>query len=109
MDGFHDVRVAELDGRMIALAQSPREEFPVIAGRLLQMEPAVPFVLHQPAHTVDELRIALVHGFDLVQHVRSPRLAPVLGLSAVVAAAAGRVRGGSALPRPRWWPTTSSG
>ncbi len=89
-DAFHNVRIAELDERMIAVAQFPREEFPVVAGRLLQMEPAIPFVLRQPARTIDELRLALVHALDLVQHVTAPHLAPVLGLSAVVAAAAGR-------------------
>lgn len=89
-DGFHEVRVAELDERMIALAQLPRDDVPIVADRLLRLDPAVPFVLHQPSRTVDELRIAVVHGLDLVQHITAPRLAPVLGLSAVVAAAAGR-------------------
>ncbi|MEZ3159497.1 helix-turn-helix domain-containing protein [Microbacterium sp. BWT-B31] len=89
-DGFHEVRVTEIDERMIALTQLPREELSSVTERLLDMDPTVPFVLHRPSRTVDELRIALVHGLDLVQHISEPLLAPTLGLSAVVAAAAGR-------------------
>ncbi|RGE21987.1 PucR family transcriptional regulator [Leucobacter sp. wl10] len=89
-NAFHDVRVAELDEHMIALAQFPRDDFSTVAGRILQMEPAVPLVLRQPSRTVDELRIALVHALDLVRHIDKPCSAPILGLSAVVAAAAGR-------------------
>ncbi|MGK0715896.1 PucR family transcriptional regulator [Leucobacter sp. W1153] len=89
-DSFHDVRVAELDDNLIALAQFPREEFAEISTRLLGIGPELPLVLHGPARTIDELRIALVHALDLVRHVTAPVRAPALGLSAVVAAAAGR-------------------
>ncbi len=87
---FHDVRVAELDDRLFALLQFPRGEFDEVTERLLGIETRLPLVLRAPTHTIDELRIALVHAIDLVKHVDRPTLAPVLGLSAVVAAAAGR-------------------
>ena len=89
-DTFHDVRVAELDEQLIALAQFPREEFSEVSERLLGIRPELPLVLRGPAHTIDELRLALVHALNLIRHVSAPVLAPVLGLSAVVAAAAGR-------------------
>lgn len=89
-DEFHDVRVAELDERLVALVQFPRGEHSSATDRLLAIKPALPLVLRGPVRTIDELRIALVHALDLVRHVEWPTLAPALGLSAVVAAAAGR-------------------
>ncbi|QIM15496.1 hypothetical protein G7067_02250 [Leucobacter insecticola] len=89
-DRFHDVRIAELDNQLIALVQFPREAFAEAMDGLLAVHPELPLVLRGPTHTIDELRIALVHALDLVHHVKRPVLAPVLGLSAVVAAAAGR-------------------
>lgn len=89
-DAFHDVRVAELDERLIAVAQFPREGFPEAAEQLLRTRPDLPLVFRGPTRTIDELRIALVHALDLVRHTDVPVMAPALGLSAVVAAAAGR-------------------
>lgn len=89
-DTFHDVRVAELDDQLIALAQFPRDGFDETVDRILAIRPELPLVLRGPTRTIDELRIALVHALDLIHHVTRPTLAPVLGLSAVVAAAAGR-------------------
>jgi len=89
-DSFGDVRVAEFDDRLFALAQLPRGEFAEVSERLLGVDPDLPLVLRSPAKTLDELRIALVHALDLVKHVSEPTLSPMLGLSSVVAAAAGR-------------------
>lgn len=87
---FHEVRVAEFDDRLFALAQHPREPFEDVAEQLLSVDAELPLVLRAPSLTLDELRLALVHATDLVKHVHRPTLAPTLGLSAVVAAAAGR-------------------
>ncbi|MFD5598458.1 PucR family transcriptional regulator [Leucobacter sp. NPDC058333] len=89
-DVFHDVRVAEIDDRLIALAQFPRESFAEASEQLLLIKPALPLVYRGPIRTIDELRISLVHALDLVHHTSKPVVAPALGLSAVVAAAAGR-------------------
>lgn len=89
-DTFHNVRVAELNDQLIALAQFPREGFDETVDRILAIRSDLPLVLRGPTHTIDELRIGLVHALDLIHHVTRPMLAPVLGLSAVVAAAAGR-------------------
>ncbi|WP_336660180.1 helix-turn-helix domain-containing protein [Leucobacter sp. USHLN153] len=87
---FHDVRVAEIDERLIALAQFPRESFENAGDSLMHMQPPLPLVYRGGLRTIDELRISLVHALDLVQHTAVPVVAPALGLSAVVAAAAGR-------------------
>lgn len=87
---FHNVRVAEIDDRMIAIAQFPRDGFPAAAEALMRFTPALPLVYRGPVRTIDELRIALVHALDLVNHTPVQVIAPALGLSAVVAAAAGR-------------------
>lgn len=89
-DAFHEVRIAEFDDRLFALAQFPRESLDAVTGHLLGIEEDLPLVLRAPTRTIDELRIALVHAMDLVKHVVRPTQAPPLGLSAVVAAAAGR-------------------
>ena len=89
-DGFHEVRIAEFDDRLYALTQHPRSDLAEISAALLAIDPGLPLVLRAPAQTLDELRIALVHAIDLVKHVSAPTLPPMLGLSAVVAAAAGR-------------------
>lgn len=89
-DSFHDVRVAEFEDRLLALVQFPRDTFEAASDHLLGVQPVVPLVLCAPTRTIDELRIAVVHSFDLVRRVQAPRLAPALGLSAIVAAAAGR-------------------
>lgn len=68
----------------------PREDLDTVVGALLGIEEDLPLVLRAPTRTIDELRIALVHAMDLVKHVTRPTMAPALGLSAVVAAAAGR-------------------
>ena len=75
---------------MFALMQHPRTEFDETAQGLLQIDPDLPLVLRSPSKTIDELRIALVHAIDMVKHISKPTMAPRLGLSAVVAAAAGR-------------------
>lgn len=89
-DAFHEVRVTEIDERLVALAQHPREGFAEAGAHILQSDEGLPLVYRGPTRTIDELRIALVHALDLVGHVTGPTLAPTLGLSAVVAAAAGR-------------------
>lgn len=89
-EGFHEVRIAEFDDRLFALIQHPRGEFDEIAQSLLRVDADLPLVLRSPAKTIDELRVALVHAIDLVKHIQQPTMAPRLGLSAVVAAAAGR-------------------
>ena len=87
---FQEVRLAEFDERFFALVQHPREDFTEAFKQLLSVDAGLPLVLRAPMGTLDELRIALVHATDLVKHVARPTLAPALGLSAVVAAAAGR-------------------
>lgn len=89
-DVFHDVRVAELDNHLIALAQYPRAGFSEASEHLLSIRPNLPLVFRGPTRTIDELRISLVHALDLVRHTRSPIVAPALGLRGVIAAAAGR-------------------
>ncbi|WP_427870236.1 PucR family transcriptional regulator [Leucobacter luti] len=89
-DAYHEVRVTEIDDRLIALTQFPRESECDAAEQLLGAHEHVPLVFRGPTRTIDELRIALVHALDLVGHVEGPVTAPPLGLSAVVAAAAGR-------------------
>ena len=89
-DCFHAVRIAELDDRMVALAQFPRDSFDDAIERLAQVDAHLPLVIGGPSRTIDDLRISLVHALDLVQHTDSPTVAPALGLSAIVAAAAGR-------------------
>ena len=89
-DAFHDVRLAEIDERLIALMQFPREGVAEAEEHLLGVEPDLPLVFREPTRTIDELRISLVHALDLVRHATEPVVAPLLGLSAVVAAAAGR-------------------
>lgn len=96
-NGFHEVRIAEFDDRLFALVQHPREPFESVADKLLHIDSELPLVLRSPAKTIDELRIALVHAIDMVKHVNQPTMAPLLGLSAIVAAAAGRGARESAL------------
>lgn len=89
-DCFYEVRLAELDDRLVAIAQYPRRDLDLIHQQILHLAPALPLVLRAPSSTIDELRIGLVHALDLVSHVTEPTLAPTLGLSAVIAAVAGR-------------------
>lgn len=89
-DAFHEVRIVEVDDRLIALMQVPRGDGESVAPQLLAVDPEMPLVYREPTHTIDELRLSLVHALDLVRHAEKPVIAPVLGLSAVVAAAAGR-------------------
>jgi hypothetical protein len=89
-DAFHDVRIAEIDERLIALMQFPRDTAADAAAQLLGVRADLPLVFREPTRTIDELRISLVHALDLVRHTEAPVIAPALGLSAVVAAAAGR-------------------
>lgn len=89
-DMFHEVRVTEIHNRLVALMQLPRDVNVDKEQELLRVAPELPLVLREPTRTIDELRIAVVHALDSVQHLDGPQLAPRLGLSAVVAAAAGR-------------------
>lgn len=89
-DAFHDVRIAEIDHQMLALAQAPRDDFSAIADRFLRFQPQIPLVLRSPTRTIDQLRLSLVHALDRVRHIDAPQLAPALGLNAIVAATAGR-------------------
>lgn len=89
-DAFHEVRITESDHLLIALAQLPRLEQQDVITQFLRFHPTIPLVLRPPTQSVDQLRIALVHALDHVKHTEVPVVAPALGLSAVVAAAAGR-------------------
>ena len=89
-DAFHEVRVAEVDNRLVALMQVPRVDSDAATAHLLGVDPELPLVYREPTLTIDELRISMVHALDLIRHTSRPVIAPVLGLSAVVAAAAGR-------------------
>ena len=89
-DSFHTVRVTEFDDRLVAFAQDPRPDFDVAIERLLHIHERQPVVLKEPTTDLNELRLSVVHALDLVRHIYAPQRAPELGLSAVVAAAAGR-------------------
>ena len=89
-DAFHTVRVTEFDGLLFAFAQLARHDFATIAERLLHIDPKQPLVLRTPTTSLFELRLSVVDSLHLVRQVESPRLAPELGLSAVIAATAGR-------------------
>jgi hypothetical protein len=89
-DAFHDARIAEIDERLIALMQFPRNGIEEATRTLIDASEGLPLIFREPTQTIDELRIALVHALDLVRHTQGPKVAPLLGLSAVVAAAAGR-------------------
>ncbi|TFD76817.1 PucR family transcriptional regulator [Cryobacterium sp. Sr8] len=89
-DTFHTVRVTEFDGRLVAFAQLPREDFDTVAQRLLRIHARQPLVLKAPTTSLFELRLSVAHALDLVRHIERPQLAPELGLSAVVTATAGR-------------------
>lgn len=89
-DVFQDVRLAEFDDRLIALAQFPRESMNEAQRAILDVDPPIPLVLRVGAQSIDELRISVVHALHLVKHVTAPTLAPQLGLSAILSATAGR-------------------
>lgn len=87
---FHDVRIAEQEDRLIALLQFPRKDYQYALDQLLNVQDDLPLIYTGPKNTIDELRISLVHAFDLIKHCNKPTAAPEMGLAAVVAAAAGR-------------------
>ncbi|MBC7593713.1 MAG: PucR family transcriptional regulator [Kineosporiaceae bacterium] len=89
-DAFHTVRVTEFDGCLFAFAQLARDDFDTIAERLLHIDTRQPLILKSPTTSLFELRLSVVHSLHLVRHVETPQLAPELGLSAVIAATAGR-------------------
>lgn len=89
-ESFHEVRVTEMEDRMVAFGQVPRTAEGDFLERLTELAPSHPLVLSSQVDTLDELRLAVVHGQDLVGHVGSPTLAPRLGLAAVISATAGR-------------------
>jgi hypothetical protein len=89
-EAFHVVRVTEIDERLVAFAQSPRDSLADITGRLLGIQLRQPLVLKTPTSSLYELRLALVHSLDLLKHITRPQLAPELGLSAVIMATGGR-------------------
>lgn len=89
-DTFHTVRVAEFDGRLVAFVQQPREDFELIAERFQLVNTRQPLVLKAPTSSLFELRLSVVHALGLLRHIDGPRLAPELGLSAIVTATAGR-------------------
>lgn len=89
-EAFHTVCLAEFDDRLVAFCQHPRESFDAISARLLTIHRRQPLVIKRPTHSLEELRLAVVHAQDLVKHVDSPQVVPELGLTAVVTATAGR-------------------
>ena len=89
-EAFHVVRVTEIDERLVAFAQSPRDSLADITDRLLGIQLRQPLVLKTPTSSLYELRLALVHSLDLLKHITRPQLAPELGLSAVIMATGGR-------------------
>ena len=90
LEVFHTVRVTELEGRLIAFAQLPRDGFDVAAARLLGVQSRQPLVLKTPTPSLFELRLSVVHSLQLLSGIDRPQLAPELGLGAVVMATAGR-------------------
>lgn len=89
-DLFETVRATEIDGRLFAFLQGPRQPFDDAAERLFAIGPGQPLILKDPTRTIDEFRLSVVHAQDLLRHVTGPTLAPELGLSAIVTATAGR-------------------
>jgi len=87
---FHAVYLAEINGRLIALAQQPRIPLDQLAERLLSIRQDQPLVLKLEARSLDEFRLAIVHAQDLVRHVTGPQLVPELMLSSIIAVTSGR-------------------
>ncbi|WP_325092523.1 PucR family transcriptional regulator [Leucobacter sp. M11] len=89
-DLFETVRATEIESKLYAFLQGPRQSFPEVTDRLFAIDPGQPLILKEPAPTIDEFRVSVVHAQDLLRHVERPTLAPGLGLSAIVSATAGR-------------------
>jgi hypothetical protein len=89
-EAFHVVRVTEIDERLVAFVQSPRDDFAEIERRLLGIHARQPLVLKTPTSSLYELRMSVVHSLQLLKRIIQPQLAPELGLGAVVMATGGR-------------------
>lgn len=89
-DLYASVRATELDGRLFAFLQHPRQPFAGVVERVFAIDHTQPLILKDPTRTIDEFRLAVVHAQDLLRHVDRPTLAPELGLGAIVTATAGR-------------------
>ena len=87
---FHTVYLAEIDGRLIALAQRKRVSSGEAAQRLLSIHSDQPLALKLDAQSLEELRLAVSHAQDLLGRIDRPRLVPELGLSSIIAVTAGR-------------------
>jgi purine catabolism regulator len=87
---FDEVRVTEIGTELYALAQRPREAFDVIAEKLLSIDPHQPLLLREPATSIDDIRLGVVHLQRLLPKTQQPTLAPELGVSAIVDVTAGR-------------------
>jgi len=87
---FNVVRVTDIDDRLIAFTQSPREDLDVVSNTLLGIHATQPVVVKLPTASLYQLRMAVVHSLQLVKSIERPQLAPALGLGAVVVATAGR-------------------
>jgi len=87
---FHAVFLAEINGRLIALAQQPRIPLDQVEDRLLSIRSDQPLVLKLDAQSLEEFRLAIVHAQDLVKHARTPQLVPELMLSSIIAVTSGR-------------------
>ncbi len=89
-EAFNVVRVTDIDDRLIAFTQSPRDDLDAVANALLSIQSKQPVVVKLPTASLYQLRMSLVHSLQLVEHIERPQLAPSLGLGAVVVATAGR-------------------
>jgi hypothetical protein len=89
-EAFNVVRVTDIDDRLIAFTQSPRDDLDTISHTLLSIQSKQPVVVKLPTASLYQLRMSLVHSLQLVEHIERPQIAPSLGLGAVVAATAGR-------------------
>jgi hypothetical protein len=87
---FDEVRVTEIGTELYALAQRPRETFDEIAEKLLSIDPHQPLLLREPATSIDDIRLGVVHLQRLLPKTQQPTLAPELGVSAIVDVTAGR-------------------
>jgi len=89
-ESFNVVRVTEVEERLIAFVQSPRDDFADITRRFLDINVRQPLVLKTPTSSLYELRMSVVHSLQLLKRITHPQLAPELGLGAVVMATGGR-------------------
>ena len=89
-EAFNTVRVTDIDDRLIAFTQSPRDEPDAISQALLAIHVKQPVVVKLPTSSLYQLRMTVVHSLQLINRIDRPQLAPSLGLGAVVVATAGR-------------------